>query len=243
MRDFFTACCCTIIGTFGSTFMSAQVAAVKFTVVVPELSSPTDTVHLVGSFNGWRTNDSLYIMKKENENTYSLLVPLFDGKNYQYKYTLGNWNTVEINRDDSEIANRSLYSKNGVALYDTVQKWKMPKTAQQKTLSPQMQKLAAIKDSATAKLKLTLSDLLVLLKQYNENMLSPKPSERLHKKQIKQTVEIIAKLYRTIEAKIWEVGGSLTQEQKQKILAAIKNPRVATDPLNTILNAYGDTLK
>jgi hypothetical protein len=222
--------------------MTAQVAAVKFTVIVPGYSNQRNmTVYLAGSFNGWSAHDSLYIMNKETENSYSLTVPLFEGKNYNYKYTLGNWNAVETKLNDSNIANRKLYSKNGLSLYDTVLKWKdSPKAT---TPSPQMQKLAAVKDSAAKQLKLVLNDLLVLLKEYNQNMLSQKPNERLHKKQKKQTVEIFAKLYNTIEAKIWEIGTSLSTEQKQKILAAIKNSGESKDVINTIADAYSSVLK
>ena len=106
-----------------------------------------------------------------------------------------------------------------------------------------MQKLAAVKDSAAKQLKLVLNDLLVLLKEYNQNMLSQKPNERLHKKQKKQTVEIFAKLYNTIEAKIWEIGTSLSTEQKQKILAAIRSSGESKDVINTIADAYSSVLK
>ncbi len=145
--------------------------------------------------------------------------------------------------NDSNIANRQLYSRSGIILYDTILKWKTPPARQSMVLSPQMQKIMAIKDSAAAQLPSMLNELLVLLKQYNENMLSSKPNERLHKKQIKETIAIIAKMYESIESRIWEFGTSLTPEQKQKILAVIKNPGGSNDVLNTIKNAYGANLK
>jgi hypothetical protein len=244
MRSFFIALCFIIMGIFTINSTNAQVAAVKFTVIVPPFDSQNNLkVHLAGSFNGWNSHDSLYIMKPEGGNTYSLIVPLFEGESYNYKYTLGNWNTVETKMNDSDITNRQLYSKNGMVIYDTVLKWKTPPALQSKTLSPQMQKIMAVRDSAKAQLQVTLSKLLVVLKEYNENMLSPKPNKRLHKKQKKQTIEMLARLYNTVESKIWEIGTSLSPEQKQKILAAIKNPNNPKDVLTTLGNAYGDALK
>ena len=83
MRSFIVMAYFTIVGISAINFIAAQVSAVKFTVSVPEFSSQmNDRVYLTGSFNGWRPNDSLYIMNRENKTIYSLLVPLFDGKRY-----------------------------------------------------------------------------------------------------------------------------------------------------------------
>ncbi len=234
----------TLAGIVTCNSVNAQVAAVKFTVNIPQINNPVNQkVFLAGSFNGWSAHDSLYIMKQETANIYSLMVPLFEGVSYQYKYTRGNWNTVETKLNDSNIANRQLYSKNGMAINDTVLKWKVPPAPQSQVLSPQMQKIMAVKDSAKVQLQVTLNKLLEVLKDYNENMLASPPSKRLHKKQKKQTIQMLTKLYNTVESKIWEIGTSLSPEQKQKILAAIKNPGNSKDILTTLGNAYGDALK
>lgn len=207
----------------------------------PQNNQEDVSVYLAGSFNSWSPHDSLYTMNHENGNAYSLVVPLFDGIAYKYKYTLGNWNTVETKLNDSDISDRQLRSINGMTVNDTVLKWKAP--IPPKTLSPQMQKLMAAKDSTTAQLQSALNKLLVLLKEYNENMLSPQPNEKLHKKQQKQTIGMLTSLYRTLESKIWEMVTSLTSEQKQKILAGIKNPNASKNVLTALGNAYGDALK
>jgi hypothetical protein len=180
-------------------------------------------------------------MNREDEITYSLLVPLFEGKTYTYKYTRGNWNTVEIREDDSDITNRHLYSHDGIVHYDTVSKWKSP--AQQKSLSPQMQKIMAMRDSTKIELQKTLDKLIVVLKQYNEAMLAPQPNERVHKKLNKQAMEQVTRLYKTIESKVWEMGTSLSPEQKQKILKTIKDSNGTKDFLGTLGKAYGEALK
>jgi len=230
------------IGILTTSDIAAQVAAVKFIVQLAEPDTfKNRSVFLAGSFNGWSPHDSLYIMKQETETTYSLLVPLFEGKLYSYKYTRGNWNTVETKTNDSDISNRRMYSTNGAVIYDTVLKWKAPPVP--KTLSPQMQRLVAMRDSARLELQLTLNKLLVVLRQYNENMLAPQPDERRHKKLNKETMNIIGQLYETIESKVWAMGKSLSPEQKEKILAAIKTPNGSKDLLTTLGNAYGEALK
>jgi hypothetical protein len=232
-----------VAGTVTINSVSAQIAAVKFVVKVPEASQNTSSIFLTGSFNGWNPRDSFYIMNREKENLYSLVVPLFEGGNYQYKYTLGGWGTVETDHDDSDIRNRKLYSHNGISVNDTVMKWKVPAAVQQKSLSPQLQKMVAIKDSAVAKLKIMLSDLLISLKEYNENMLGPQSSPRVRKKLNKQNTEILSKAYLTIEDMVWQAGTSLTKEQKEKILAATKNSADPKDVLNNIIKAYATVLK
>jgi len=231
-----------IAGVFSYCTGMAQVAAVKFVVTIPEISGQQNkAVHLVGSFNGWKPNDSFYIMTKEKANTYSLVVPLFEGRNYEYKYTLGDWSSVEINKNDSEIINRRVYSRNEILLYDTVVKWKMPSA--QLSPSPQMQKLQMMKDSLSRQLQATLSKMLVLLKSYNKAMLAPTPNERQRKKVNKQTIHIISEFYRTIERTVWALGTALSPEQKKKILAAITSPGPSKDFLTTLGSAYGDAFK
>jgi len=235
--------CLMIAAAAAINSVSAQVAAIKFAVKVPDASQGPTSVFLVGSFNGWNPRDSFYIMTKEKENSYSLVVPLFEGKNYQYKYTLGGWSTVEIDHNDSDIRNRNLYSRNGISVYDTVIKWKVSAAVKEKRLSPQLQKMIAVKDSAVTKLKIILSDLVISLKEYNENMLSPESSAKVRKKLNKQATEILSKAYLNIEDIVWQAGTSLTKEQKEKILAATKNSADPKDILNNIINAYATVLK
>jgi hypothetical protein len=92
MRSFVIAACLIIIEIMAIDRCYSQVAAVKFIVKVPAPdTSKNRNVFLAGSFNGWSSHDSLYIMNRDDETTYSLLVPLFEGKAYSYKYTRGNW--------------------------------------------------------------------------------------------------------------------------------------------------------
>jgi hypothetical protein len=53
----------------------------------------------------------------------------------------------------------------------------------------------------------------------------------------------VTKLYRTIESKVWEMGTSLSPEQKQKILTAMKNSNGSKDFLGSLGKAYGEALK
>ena len=117
MKRFLIGSYLMVIGMLATNSAAAQVAAVKFTVKVPRPDTFTDrNVFLAGSFNGWSSHDSFYIMKQEDETTYSLLVPLFQGKPYTYKYTRGSWNNVETKINDSDISNRRLYSNNGAVI-------------------------------------------------------------------------------------------------------------------------------
>jgi hypothetical protein len=106
-----------------------------------------------------------------------------------------------------------------------------------------MQKLMAMRDSAKIEIQTTLDKFLVTLKQYNEAMLAPTPNERVHKKLNKQAIDQVTKLYKTIESKVWQMGTSLSPEQKQKILAALEKSNGSKDFLGSLGKAYGEALK
>src|SRR5665647_825635 len=107
---------------------SAQVAAVKFIVHTPDINKEDRGVFLAGSFNYWHEGDSLYRMNEIGKCVYTITIPVFESMQYNYKYTLGTWNRVEVALNDSDIANRSFVSLNGKSITDTVMKWKQPNT-------------------------------------------------------------------------------------------------------------------
>ncbi len=221
--------------------VNSQVAAVRINVRVPEPDANEKGVFLTGSFNNWQTADSLYRMNKMDENLYSIIIPVFDGKRYEYKYTLGNWDRVEVAGNDSNIQNRYFISSNNKNISDTVVKWKQPKQAG--SINPQMQRLNSMKDSALNKLKPELNDMLGLLKSYVQNLLKEKPSARLQKKLDKKGAEKLGDAYKQITKLLWNIMSSLTPEQKELIQKQINEPAGKDDYLNTFLHSLLATIQ
>jgi hypothetical protein len=221
--------------------LSAQVAAVNFTVQVPREISNDNNVYIVGSFNYWHPGDSLYKMNKTGKEIYTITLPLFEGRDYQYKYTAGNWDKVEVAANDSDINNRRFFSLNGKSISDTVVKWKKPKAEEKKTISPQMQKINAMKDSTVAKLKPKLNKMLGLLKLYVENLLQEKPDKKAFRRMNKEALDKIGEIYGGIADLFWNVFVFLRPEQKKMILKAIKEPG-DSDFINTFSKALNDAV-
>ncbi|MBL7738739.1 MAG: hypothetical protein JNK14_05930 [Chitinophagaceae bacterium] len=219
----------------------AQTAAVNITVHVPA-GSYEKGVYIAGSFNGWQAGDSLYRMMRINETVYTITLPLFDNKTYRYKYTLGNWDKVEIALNDSNVQNRHFMSLNGKSITDTVAKWKQPTKTEKPVISPQMQRINAMKDSTAARLQAELTGMLDLLKPYIRNLLQEYPSERINKRINKKAKKKIGKAYDQVAGLFWNVFTSLQPEQKQAIRKALEGPAAGKDFINTFFNAFNETL-
>jgi hypothetical protein len=236
---FFKIAFCGII-LMQTLFVSAQVAAVKFTVHIPGESKVSKGVYLAGSFNCWHAADSLYRMNETGNSWYALTIPVFDGMHYEYKYTLGSWEKVEVSRNDSGITNRRFISFNKKDITDTVIRWKQPKTKADS--SEQLRRMVAMKDSLMAKIKPELEGMQELLKTYVQNMLQEKPDKSKHQQLDDQAMQRIGNIYMQITQLFWNICASLSPEQKQKVLKAI-NQSPNNDYLNSFLNAVNTTVK
>jgi len=158
----------SIAAIFFPFLLQAQVSSVKLIVHVPPPQGRP--VFVAGQFNGWKAADSIYMMKKENDSTYSLVVPVYKHVKYQYKYASGGWDRVELALNDSGIKNRSFVcTSNKTKIRDTVAKWDTPKP--QQALSPQMLRIKAMKDSLMAGLQPKLNEMQLLLREYILNLL------------------------------------------------------------------------
>lgn len=223
--------------------LQAQVAAANFTVHVPSLSEKDKGVFITGSFNYWHTGDTLYRMEKKSEGIYSIVIPVFENKAYEYKYTLGHWDRVEVALNDSNITNRHFISVNNCIITDTVLKWKEPGKETDKNQNPQMQQLNAMKDSALAKLQPELNKLKELFIPFIENLLSEKPSKKIFRQLNKKATDKVDTLYMGVAALFWDVFAMLTPEQKVAIKNLLNKPGADKDYLNSVLNSLNTVIE
>ncbi len=220
--------------------VSAQVAAVELRVKIPRDSKLTRGVFLAGSFNAWHAGDSLYRMKEAGDHWYALTIPVFDDMKYEYKYTLGSWDGVEVSERDSSISNRRFVSFNKKRITDTVIRWKQPKLPADS--SAQLKKMAAMKDSLLLKLKPELEELQALLKPYLQNMLQENPDKNKQEQLDDQVIKNIGGMYRQIAGLFWNITATLSPEQKQQVLKAV-NQTSNNDYINSFLNAVNAAVK
>ncbi len=219
---------------------SAQVAGVKFIVHTPNIQGDTG-VYITGSFNYWREKDSLYRMNKIDNNVYAITIPVFESKQYEYKYTLGTWDRVEVALNDSDISNRKFISSGGQSITDTVVKWRRPKTATADS-SEQLKRIVAMKDSLMTKMKPEIEAMLGLLKLYAQNMLREKPDPAEHSRLDEKAIQKIGNIYKGITQLLWDICASLSPDQKQQVSKAISQPDKG-DFLNSFLGAVNNAVK
>jgi hypothetical protein len=212
-----------------------QTAAVKFEVKIPQGSlQNNNSIFLAGSFNCWNPHDSLYIMKKAGEDLYSITIPVLDGKKYEYKYTQGDWNSVEISLDSTSIENRHMIARDGLVIKDTVLKWNSIQPSLQKdtalTLSTeQINKLSKIKDEMGKKLQSRMNNANDILKKAIKNMLSGKPDMKLRKKYHNEIVSKVDFALQLAADAMWKVSSMLTPAQKKAVLEELNKPNSSGD--------------
>jgi hypothetical protein len=221
--------------------VQAQIAAVHLTVQVPP-SADTKNVYVAGSFNHWTAADSLYKMKKVNESTYTAVLPVYKGVKYEYKYTRGGWNNVEMQANDSSVKNRQfIASKRKYKVNDRVEKWNQPATTQ--PVSLQQMRMNAMKDSLLGKLQPRFDRMLALLKEYTLNQLQEKPDQQVDQRITDTLVHGFADMYGKINATVQKIFASLSLEQKKQVLQKLNDPRAEKDFINVLGAALSDVMK
>lgn len=231
------------IGLVIPFFASSQVSSVRLKVHVPSLAE-NKNVYVAGSFNNWKAGDSLYRLKRENPTTYSIVLPVFKNANYQYKYTLGKWDEVEIALNDSNIKNRKFISTGKKKkITDTVMKWAEPKPVAQKNMSPQLLKINAMKDSVLNGLQPKLGEMLQLLKAFTINLLQEEPDAATEQKIISEVNNHFKDAHARLNELFHKIFETLSPDQKQKILSAINSPGPDNDFINKLGAVFNDVMK
>ncbi len=77
---------------------------------IPRNTPPNSSFYVCGNFNGWVPGDQRYKMKQLADETYQVEVPVFE-EPLEYKFTRGNWLTVEGNSYGRPRPNRLLSSR------------------------------------------------------------------------------------------------------------------------------------
>lgn len=245
MRKFALFLSCFAFCFLYNQVVNAQTTVVRFTVELPGQGISQDSaVYIAGSFNGWNPQDENYRMQRMDARHYTLDVPCFAGKNYEYKYTLGGWNHVEKTIENKEIDNRKFTSTKKLRIKDTVAFWNVPapKKQDQSPLSgmltrEQIDKMMQLKDSVTKGLAPIVPQLLGILQKVNTNLLADKPDLDLSKQYNTEAIKVVSQVLESVSNALIKVMEVLTPEQKQKLREAMKSSSNPGDLINIITNA------
>ena len=110
----------------GAVSAMAQLT-ITATVPVDGGTGQTDyTVHVAGTFNNWNPGDLSYVMTPQPDGTQSITLPDSVRGFQQFKFTRGNWETVEQDENGFDIPNRFVaIPSEGPASYEgTVARWR-----------------------------------------------------------------------------------------------------------------------
>lgn len=90
---------------------------------IPNKTPHDASLYMVGSFNEWNPQDSRYKLQKEGNNRYSVVLP-DNLDNFTYKFTRGNWSSVEGDENGRAIPNRQYVRKrDGNLLHVSILTW------------------------------------------------------------------------------------------------------------------------
>lgn len=89
---------------------------------LPGNTPPAESIYISGNFNNWDPGDPNYILHKNPDSIYEVKLPKGFG-DIQYKFTRGDWSTVEKDPCGFEISNRVAYYGKAQVIKDTIRSW------------------------------------------------------------------------------------------------------------------------
>lgn len=81
---------------------------------LPENTPPEDIIYLAGDLNGWDPGNPDYALEINSDENWMIILPQEpQGTEIQFKFTRGDWNSVEKGANGEEIPNREFTYGNG----------------------------------------------------------------------------------------------------------------------------------
>ena len=107
---------------FFSTFIYGQYK-VRFEVKQPVSAHASDKIFIAGNFNGWNPSlkENSFIVDESGNGIYEMQLP---AGNYEYKFTRGSWDKVEVTTKGTNTGNRTLLLQKDTTVYLFIGGWK-----------------------------------------------------------------------------------------------------------------------
>jgi predicted alpha/beta superfamily hydrolase len=97
----------------------------KVRIVLDTVPDQTiSNIYIAGNFNGWSPADPLVALQKGAEGKYSIAFDNSPKMDYEFKFTMGSWQTVECQSNGMDISNRHLSIQSDTVLHFSVAGWK-----------------------------------------------------------------------------------------------------------------------
>ncbi len=98
--------------------MTIQISSVPF-YYTPLL----DTIFVSGTFNDWNADSTDFIMNEDSDGTYAISIYGTEGESIEFKFTRGDWSSVETQQGGAFLPNRTAIYHDGDTLYCAVADW------------------------------------------------------------------------------------------------------------------------
>ncbi len=89
---------------------------------LPANTPPSENIYISGNFNNWDPGDPKFIMRPNSDSVLEIKLPKGIGE-IEYKFTRGDWSTVEKDPCGFEIENRSVFYGKAEIIHDSVRSW------------------------------------------------------------------------------------------------------------------------
>ncbi len=97
----------------------------KVRIVLDNVPVQTSSkVYIAGNFNSWNPEDPLVALQKDAEGKYSIAFNNSPKMDYEFKFTMGSWQTVECQSNGMDIPNRRLSIQSDTVLHFSIAGWK-----------------------------------------------------------------------------------------------------------------------
>lgn len=99
---------------------------IRFEVTVPGGLADGTKMFVAGTFNDWEPGDPAYQLREKNDTTYVITLPDVLAAEHEFKFTLGTWERVEVDRSGADVGNRTIVvpSDRGITYTSRVHGWR-----------------------------------------------------------------------------------------------------------------------
>ncbi|MEM0998165.1 MAG: alpha/beta hydrolase-fold protein [Bacteroidota bacterium] len=114
--------CLTLLAMVVAAPLSAQMT-IKVQGVPAYFTPLLDNIHIAGSFNLWSPGAPSETLQLQPDGSYAYTLNASPGQIVEYKFTRGDWATVETQASGAFLPNRSFVYNPGQTIVDTIAMW------------------------------------------------------------------------------------------------------------------------
>lgn len=104
--------------------MAANAQVTIKVTATPDYYTPLlDNIYISGNFNNWDAADQNYLLTPDLNGNYSATINSTNGTQIEYKFTRGDWSSVETNQDGTYLPNRTFTYTNGSTINCQILNW------------------------------------------------------------------------------------------------------------------------